>query len=224
MGEIKGIEREISMDHLTISKAKIIREQLMNELELYLEQKEINFIKTQPTSPVMRDIIEGKSDGFKISDKLTHYLVKDEQLDEKIFALQKSINSYEKFIINEMERINKAGGHYLIMGRAQGVAMAAALYRDIPIFEYSPKTIKQNITGNGNASKEQVAKMVHFILKTDEDPKFFDATDAVAAAVCHSISKGKDVNYTKHTTEKAKAHRKPDWSKFIAENPERIKS
>ena len=111
----------------------------------------------------------------------------------------------------------------LKLGRAQGVAMAAALYRDIPIFEYSPKTIKQNITGNGNASKEQVAKMVHFILKTDEDPKFFDATDAVAAAVCHSISKGKDVNYTKHTTEKAKAHRRPDWSKFIAENPDRIK-
>ena len=66
--------------------------------------------------------------------------------------------------------------------------------------------------------------MVHFILKTAENPQFFDATDAVAAAVCHSISKGKDVNYTKHTTEKAKAHRKPDWSKFIAENPDRIKS
>ena len=111
----------------------------------------------------------------------------------------------------------------LKLGRAQGVAMAAALYRDIPIFEYSPKTIKQNITGNGNASKEQVAKMVHFILKTEEDPQFFDATDAVAAAVCHSISKGKDVNYTKHTTEKAKAHRRPDWSQFIAENPDRVK-
>ena len=107
---------------------------------------------------------------------------------------------------------------------AQGVAMAAALYRDIPIFEYSPKTIKQTITGNGNASKEQVAKMVHFILKTDENPEFFDATDAVGAAVCHAIDKGKDVNYTKHTSEKAKAYKKPDWSKFIAENPTRVKS
>ena len=103
-------------------------------------------------------------------------------------------------------------------------AVAAALYRDIPIFEYSPKTIKQTITGIGNASKEQVAKMVHFILKTEENPQFFDATDSVAAAVCHSISKGKDVNYTKHTTEKAKAHRRPDWSKFIAENRDRVKS
>ena len=65
--------------------------------------------------------------------------------------------------------------------------------------------------------------MVHFILKTNEDPEFIDATDAVAAAVCHSISKGKDV-YTKHTAEKAKAHKKADWSQFIAENPNRVKS
>ena len=102
------------MDHLTISKAKIIREQLINELELYLEKKEINFIKTQPGSPIMRDIIEGKSDSFKISDKYTHYLIKDTELDERIFSLQKEINAYEKYIINEMERINKAGKNYLI--------------------------------------------------------------------------------------------------------------
>lgn len=60
----------------------------------------------------------------------------------------------------------------LKLGRAQGVAMAAALYRDIPIFEYSPKTIKQTITGNGNASKEQVAKMLQLMLKFDENPDF----------------------------------------------------
>ena len=102
------------MKNMTINQAKIEREKLINELELYLEQKEVNFIKTQPKSPIMRDIIEGKSSSFSISDKFTHYLVKDEQLDQKIFALQKSINAYEKYIINEMERINKAGGHYLI--------------------------------------------------------------------------------------------------------------
>ena len=101
------------MDHLTINQAKIIRNQLVNELELYLEQKEINFIKTQPKSPLMKDIIEGKS-GFKINDRFTHYIIKDERLDEKIFALEKEINTYEKFIIKEMERINKAGGSYLI--------------------------------------------------------------------------------------------------------------
>ena len=102
------------MEHLTINKAKIIREQLINELDLYLEQKEINFIKTQPGSPIMRDIIEGKSDSFKISDKYTHYLIKDTELDEKIFALSKEINALERYIIKEMERINKAGGNYLI--------------------------------------------------------------------------------------------------------------
>ncbi len=114
------------MEHLTISKAKIIRDQLINELDLYLEQKEINFIKMQPESPIMRDIIEGKSDGFKISDKFTHYVIKDEKLDEKIFALEKEINALEKFIIREMERINKAGGNYLIR-----------YYRDIEHFSWN---------------------------------------------------------------------------------------
>lgn len=114
------------MEHLTINQAKIEKEKLENELELYLEQKEVNFIKTQPKSPIMRDVIEGKSDGFRISDKFTHYLIKDEQYDEKIFALQKSINAYEKFIIDEMERINKAGGHYLIK-----------YYRDVEGFSWN---------------------------------------------------------------------------------------
>ena len=114
------------MEHLTISQAKIEKTKLENELELYLEQKEVNFIKTQPKSPIMKDIIEGKSDGFRVSDKFTHYLIKDNEFDDKIFALQKSINSYEKFIINEMERINKAGGHYLIK-----------YYRDIEKFSWN---------------------------------------------------------------------------------------
>lgn len=125
------------MDHLTISKAKIIREQLINELDLYLEQKEINFIKMQPESPIMRDIIEGKSDSFKISDKFTHYLIKDEKLDEKIFALQREINAYEKFIIKEMERINNAGGSYLIR-----------YYRDVEKFSWN-----------------KIAKLTHYSLR-----------------------------------------------------------
>ena len=78
----------------------------------------------------------------------------------------------------------------LKLGRAQGVAMAAALYRDIPIFEYAPRTIKQTITGNGNASKEQVSKMLQAMLKFEEMPKYFDATDALAAAVCHYLDMG----------------------------------
>jgi len=102
------------MDHIDIKGAKIRRQQLVNELELYLEQKEINFIKSQPKSPVMKDIIEGKSSSFSVSDKLTHYLIKDEKLDIKIFTLQKEINALERYIIKEMERINKAGGNYLV--------------------------------------------------------------------------------------------------------------
>lgn len=102
------------MDHLSISNAIVMKDQLTKELELYLEQKEINFIKTQPSSPIMKDIIEGKSDSFRISDKYTHYIIKDEQLDIKIFSLEKEINALEKYIINQMEIINKAGGDYLI--------------------------------------------------------------------------------------------------------------
>lgn len=125
------------MDHLTISKAKIIREQLINELELYLEKKEINFIKTQPGSPIMKDVIEGKSDGFRISDKFTHYIIKDEKFDEKIFTIQKEINALEKYIINEMERINKAGGDYLIR-----------YYRDVEKFSW-----------------EKIARLTHYSVR-----------------------------------------------------------
>ena len=107
----------------------------------------------------------------------------------------------------------------LKLGRAQGVAMAAALYREIPIFEYSPRTIKQTITGNGSASKEQVMKMLQAMLHFDEVPDFLDASDALAAAVCHQIDKGKDVNYTKKSKQKSS---KSGWSAFIAQNPDRV--
>ena len=107
----------------------------------------------------------------------------------------------------------------LKLGRAQGVAMAAALYRDIPIFEYAPRTIKQTITGNGNASKEQVSKMLQAMMKFDEMPKYFDATDALAAAVCHYLDQGKDVNYTKRQQHKSSGSQ---WSKFVQDNPDRL--
>jgi crossover junction endodeoxyribonuclease RuvC len=74
----------------------------------------------------------------------------------------------------------------LKLGRAQGIAMAAALSHHLVVYEYSPRKIKQSLTGNGNASKEQVAAMLQKILKFDELPRFLDATDALAVAVCHS--------------------------------------
>lgn len=103
----------------------------------------------------------------------------------------------------------------LKLGRAQGVAMAAALYRSIPIFEYSPKKIKQSITGNGNASKEQVAAMLQTILKFKETSDYLDATDGLAVALCHHFQKGKDDGSGKSFS---------GWKSFLAANPDRINS
>jgi crossover junction endodeoxyribonuclease RuvC len=101
----------------------------------------------------------------------------------------------------------------LKLGRAQGVAMAAGLFRTIPIFEYSPKKIKQSITGNGNASKEQVAAMLQTLLEFKDLPKNLDATDGLAAAVCHYFQ-------TKNLTgDKA---RLTGWKHFLTANPNRI--
>ena len=103
----------------------------------------------------------------------------------------------------------------LKLGRAQGVVMAAALSREIPIVEYSPKTVKQSVTGNGNASKEQVAHMLDQLLKMKLDAKMFDATDALGIAVCHHFH-GTSIMATMKGTKKG-------WGAFVNENPERIK-
>jgi crossover junction endodeoxyribonuclease RuvC len=99
----------------------------------------------------------------------------------------------------------------LKLGRAQGVAMSAALYREIPIIEYAPKKVKQSVTGNGNASKEQVAKMIMMLLGITELPKLLDATDALAVALCRHFQKDA-------TTSKSKS-----WESFVKDNPARLK-
>jgi len=99
----------------------------------------------------------------------------------------------------------------LKLGRAQGVAMAAALSREIPITEYAPKKVKQSVTGNGNASKEQVAAMLQTLLKFKDIPDLLDATDAVAVALCHHYQGGKMVVSAK------------SWKAFLTQNPGKIK-
>jgi len=101
----------------------------------------------------------------------------------------------------------------LKLGRAQGVAMAAALAREIPITEYSPKKVKQSVTGNGNASKEQVAAMLQTLFKLAEIPKMLDATDALAVALCHHFHEGRLQT----------RGRNEGWKSFIEENPNRVK-
>jgi len=101
----------------------------------------------------------------------------------------------------------------LKLGRAQGVAMAAGLSREVTITEYSPKKIKMAITGNGNASKEQVAKMLQGLLGIKELPKNLDATDGLAAAVCHFYNMGKPSQQKNYT----------GWKAFVSQNPDKIR-
>ena len=101
----------------------------------------------------------------------------------------------------------------LKLGRAQGVAIAAAMQTHLPVTEYSPRKIKQSITGNGNAAKEQVWKMLQQLLSLKEMPDYFDATDALAVAMCH---------HYQLTAPVKKAGSGGNWEDFIKKNPGRI--
>ena len=101
----------------------------------------------------------------------------------------------------------------LKLGRAQGVAMAAGLSREIPVTEYLPKKIKMAVTGNGNASKEQVAKMLQSLLGLKTIPKNLDATDGLAAAVCHFYNSGR--------IDSGKSY--SGWASFVSQNPSKVK-
>lgn len=102
----------------------------------------------------------------------------------------------------------------LKLGRAQGIAMAAALSRDISVTEYAPRKIKQSITGKGTASKEQVAAMLQRLLNFKETPEFLDATDGLAVAVCHSFQRVGTVDKGKNYS---------GWEAFVSDNKKRIK-
>lgn len=138
------------------------------------------------------------------------------KLGEIFSRVQGLINSYlpDELAI-EAPFFGKNVQSMLKLGRAQGVAIAAAISRDVPIHEYAPMKIKMAITGNGSASKEQVADMLRRMLNiaADEMPQFMDATDALAAAFCHFIQQGRPVSDKKYSS----------WADFAAKNPGKVK-
>lgn len=139
-----------------------------------------------------------------------HYL-KLQKIFERVVQLVDSYHPDELAI--EAPFFGKNVQSMLKLGRAQGVAMAAALSRSVPIFEYAPLRIKQAITGNGRASKEQVALLLQNLLKITDLPKYLDATDGLAAAYCHFLQ-----NQKVNIPAGAKS-----WKEFINKNPGRVK-
>ena len=139
-----------------------------------------------------------------------HYL-KLKLIFERTISLIESYNPDE--IAIEAPFFRKNIQSMLKLGRAQGVAMAAGLTREIPIQEYSPKKIKMSITGNGNASKEQVAKMLQSLLKIEKLPKNLDSTDGLAAAVCHFYNSQSSFGEKKYS----------GWASFVKNNQQKIR-
>jgi crossover junction endodeoxyribonuclease RuvC len=148
-------------------------------------------------------------DVFKFSYKEEHSL-RLKKIFESVLGLIEKYHPDELAI--EAPFFGKNVQSMLKLGRAQGVAMAAALYRDIPIFEYSPRKIKQSITGKGSASKEQVAAMLGHLMTMPAGASLYDATDAVAAAVCHYLQ-----NMPASSDKKFNG-----WKNFLDQNPARI--
>ena len=143
--------------------------------------------------------------------KLTTHANKLKRIFERTLALIDEYKPDELAV--EAPFFGKNVQSMLKLGRAQGVAIAAALYRDIPIYEYAPKKIKLAITGKGTSSKEQVAAMLKSLLKIQELPKKLDATDGLAAAVCHFFQKSVGNQERCYS----------GWDSFIKNNPDRLK-
>lgn len=143
-------------------------------------------------------------------NKYAGHELKLKKIFERVLSLLDEYNPDE--VALEAPFFGKNVQSMLKLGRAQGVAMSAALYRGIPIVEYAPRKIKQSVTGNGNASKEQVAKMLMNLLTIRELPKLMDATDALAVALCHHYQQGPLKGKTR------------SWEAFLKENPQKIKT
>jgi crossover junction endodeoxyribonuclease RuvC len=149
-----------------------------------------------------------------LSDHPTRLLKILERLQSIIITYKPTIMAVEApFYAKNVQSMLK-------LGRAQGVAIAVGMDKGLDIFEYSPRKIKQSITGNGNASKEQVAFLLQSQLKVDLAGQLLDATDALAVAVCHFYQNGKiSTSTTKTPVKKSKV----TWKNFLADNPDRLK-
>jgi crossover junction endodeoxyribonuclease RuvC len=156
--------------------------------------------------------IELISMGIVRMDHLDDHFLKLQRIFEKTIAL---IDEYKPDVLAiEAPFYGKNIQVMLKLGRAQGIAMAAALSRNISVTEYAPRKIKQSITGKGTASKEQVAAMLQRLLNFKETPEFLDATDGLAVAVCHSFQR---IN----TSPSGKSY--SGWDAFAKDNKKRIK-
>lgn len=146
-------------------------------------------------------------------DKIDDSALKLKRIFERVIELIDGFHPDELAI--EAPFFGKNVQSMLKLGRAQGVAIAAALSRDLTVMEYAPRKIKQSITGNGSASKEQVAAMLQRLLKIEQVdmPEKLDATDGLAAAVCHFYQTSNPLLGNKGTS----------WKAFLSQNPERLK-
>ena len=144
-------------------------------------------------------------------NKIKSHFLKLQKIFERTEYL---INEYkpDEFAI-EAPFMGKNAQSMLKLGRAQGISMAAALAKNIPVNEYAPKKIKQSITGRGTASKEQVAGMLKNLLNLKQTPNHLDATDGLAVAVCHYFQMGKPQSEKNYS----------GWKAFIKDNPKRTK-
>ncbi|WP_421796906.1 crossover junction endodeoxyribonuclease RuvC [Haliscomenobacter sp.] len=165
-------------------------------------------------------ILEVKGDVLLPVDIGVVYLKQFEDHPQKLQRIFERITSIisqygPRYLAIEAPFFGKNPQSMLKLGRAQGVAMAAAITKGLEITEYSPKKIKQSVTGNGNAAKEQVAAMLQNTLKVNLDGQYLDATDALAAAVCHY--------YQSRSPFGGAGKKYNDWGAFLKENPERGK-
>lgn len=165
-------------------------------------------------------VIQVEKKEYRVLDmgvmKLAKFKEHTDKLKEIFLQIQEIIETYlPNQMAIEAPFFGKNVQSMLKLGRAQGVSMAAAMTMGLSIQEYAPKKIKQSITGNGNASKEQVAAMLEQLLKTKFVDQYDDATDALAVAITHFHQNG---------TGSGASKKYKDWSSFVTENKSRIKT